>query len=77
MEVYEEQGHVNNDVNCVLIPGQKNMRHYSRDIMLMILTVLFIFLPLGDTERMESEQHGDIDMSYNKDIEEKEVKFIL
>ncbi len=26
---------------------------------------------------MESEQHDDIDMWYNKDIEEKEVKFVL
>ncbi len=43
----------------------------------MILTVRFIILPWGEIERMESEQHDDIDMWYNKDIEEREVKFVL
>ncbi len=32
--------------------------------MLMILTVCFIILPWGGIERMESEQHDDIDMWY-------------
>ncbi len=32
---------------------------------------------MGEIERMSSEQHDDIDMWYNKDIEEKEVKFVL
>ncbi len=32
---------------------------------------------MDEIERMESDQHDDIDMWYNKDIEEKEVKFVL
>ncbi len=37
----------------------------------------FYNFTLGEFERMESKQHDDSDMWYNKDIEENEVTFVL
>ncbi len=53
------------------------MKIYFRDIMVDDFDSAFYNFALGEIERMESEQHDDIDMWYNNDIEEKEVKFML
>ncbi len=77
MEVYDEQGQVNNDVNCVLNTWSKEYETLFQGYNIGDFDSVFYNFALGEIERMESEQHDDIDMWYNTDIEEKELKSVL
>ncbi len=77
MEVYDEQGQVNNDVNCVLNTWSKEYETLFQGYNIGDFDSVFYNFALGGIERMESEQHDDIDMWYNTDIEEKELKSVL
>ncbi len=77
MEVYDEQGHVNNYVNCVLNTWPKEYETLYQGYNIYDIDSVFYNFALGEIERMESEQHDYIDMWYNKHIAEKGVKFVL
>ncbi len=77
MEVYDEPGHVNNDINCALNTWSKEYETLFQGYNVDDFDSVFYNFALGEIERMGSEQHDDIDMWYNKDIDEKEVKFVL
>ncbi len=77
MEVYDEQGHVNDDVKCVLNTWSKEDETLFKGYNVDDFDSAFYNFTFGGIERMESEENDDIDMWYNKDIDEKEVKFVL
>jgi CYTH domain-containing protein len=77
MEVYDEHGNVKNDVNYVLNTWSKEYEILYQGYNVDEFNSTFYSFALEEIERMESEEHNDMDMWYNKDIKEDEVKFVL
>jgi len=77
MEVYDEHGNVKNDVNYVLNTWSKEYEILYQGYNVDEFNGAFYSFAMEEIERMESEEHNDMDMWYNKDIKEDEVKFVL